>query len=73
LNERTRALNDPGKSVVIENTVDVERFPPHEPNDNGICNALRFSPDQIGTEILHARTLSNTMPADYGALYRRLL
>jgi hypothetical protein len=67
LNQRSRELNDPTRSVVIELTVDVDSYPAHEPNDNGICNALRFSPDQMGTEIIDLFSVLDTSTFFYGA------
>jgi len=50
IDEPGRSKNDPSKTILIEDTVDVSGFPRHRPNGNGICNALRFSPDQMEEE-----------------------
>jgi glycosyltransferase involved in cell wall biosynthesis len=44
--------NDPAKSVLIENSVDVDDIPKHKPNNGGVCCALRFSSDQMQPHVL---------------------
>jgi hypothetical protein len=59
--------NDPAKSVFIENSVDVENIPKHMANQGGICNALRFSPDQMQPAVLDLFARLNTRTYFYGS------
>lgn len=60
-------INEAGKSVWIENSVDVAGIPRHQPNQNGICNALRFSSDQMQPALLDLFAELNTKSYFYGA------
>lgn len=60
-------INPGSKSVWIENSVDVAGIPRHEPNRNGICNALRFSSDQMQPALLDLFAELNTKSYFYGA------
>src|SRR5262245_6968541 len=59
--------NDTGKSVLIENSVDVGDAAHHQPNRNGVCNAIRFSPDQMQTPVIDLFGRLNTKVTFYGA------
>jgi glycosyltransferase involved in cell wall biosynthesis len=60
-------LNPSAKSVWIENSVDVVGIPKHKPNRNGICNALRFSSDQMQPALLDLFAQLDTKSYFYGA------
>jgi glycosyltransferase involved in cell wall biosynthesis len=60
-------INPGAKSVWIENSVDVSGIPRHTPNQNGICNALRFSADQMQPALLDLFARLDTKSYFYGA------
>lgn len=66
--DRFGLRNNPGKrSVWIENSVDPSGIPKHRPNQNGICHALRLSPDQMQPAVLDLFAGLNAKSYFYGA------